>query len=122
MAGRFEIPGSASVRPATEPCTPLTPDRILTASIILKRSSQLDIDAVDKFAKEYGLRVTEASAAKRTVKVSGSPQSLGTAFGVQLNCFGPFVGYQGPLTLPDNLSGLVMAVLGLDTRPVARSQ
>jgi len=122
VAGRSEIPGSAPVRPANEPRTVLPPDRTLTVSIVLERSSQEDVKAVEGFATDYGLRVTEASAAKRTVKVSGSPQSLGRAFGVELHGFGSYVAYQGPLTIPDKLSGIVMAVLGLDTRPIARSQ
>ena len=39
-----------------------------------------------------------------------------------LEAFGEYIGYQGPLTIPDNLSGIVMAVLGLDTRPIAHRQ
>lgn len=122
MAGRSAIPGSAPVRPAREPQTPLPPDRTLTVSIILNQNSQQDIADIEAFARLYGLQVTEASADKRTVKVSGSAEALGRAFGVELNGFGSYVGYQGPLTIPDNLSGVVMAVLGLDTRPIAHSQ
>lgn len=122
MAGRSEIPGSAPVRPANEPRTVLPPDRTLTVSIVLERDSQEDVRAVEEFATEYGLQVTEASAIKRTVKVSGSPDALGRAFGVELHGFGSHVAYQGPLTIPDNLSGIVMAVLGLDTRPIAHAQ
>lgn len=122
MAGRSEIPGSSPVRQATEPHTVLPPDRTLTASIFLNQNSQQDIAAVEAFAKQYGLQVTEASADKRTVKVAGSVEALGRAFGVELNGFGSYVGYQGPLTVPNNLSGIVMAVLGLDTRPIAHSQ
>jgi hypothetical protein len=122
MVGRSEIPGSAPVRPTKEPQTPLAPDRVLTATIILERNSQQDLAAVEAFASQHGLKVTEANAAKRTVKVSGSAQALGRAFGVTLESFGSYIGYQGPLTIPDNLSGIVMAVLGLDTRPVAHSQ
>ncbi len=122
MAGRSEIPGSAPVRPAEEPQTSLAANQTLTASIILERHSQQDVAAVEAFAKQYGLQVTEASAAKRTVKVCGSAEALGRAFGVTLKAFGDYIGYQGPLTVPDNLSGIVMAVLGLDTRPIAHTQ
>ena len=122
MAGRSEIPGSAPVRPAKEPKTPLPPDRLLTATIILQRNSARDVAAVEAFARQYGLQVTEADAAKRTVKVSGSAYDLGRAFGVELSAFGNYIGYQGPITVPDDLSGIVMAVLGLDTRPIAHSQ
>ncbi len=122
MAGRSEIPGSAPVRPAKEPKTALAPNRLLTASIILEHNSQQDVAAVEAFARHYDLQVTEADAAKRTVKVSGSAQALGRAFGVELGAFGNYIGYQGPITVPDNLSGIVMAVLGLDTRPIAHSQ
>jgi Pro-kumamolisin, activation domain len=122
MRGRSEIPGSAPVRPQKGPKAPLDPDRMMTVSIILERNSQQAIAAVEAFARQYGLQVTEASAAKRTVKVSGSAQALGRAFGVTLEAFGEYIGYQGPLTIPDNLSGIVMAVLGLDTRPIAHRQ
>jgi hypothetical protein len=122
MVGRSEIPGSAPVRPARQPKTPVAPDRALTASIILERNSPQDAAAVEAFARQYGLQVTEANAAKRTVKVSGSAQALGRAFSVTLDSFGEYIGYEGPLTVPDNLSGIVMAVLGLDTRPIAHSQ
>ncbi len=122
MIGRSEIPGSAPVRPIIEPQAPLAPDRLLTATIILQRNSHQDIAAVEAFASHYGLQVTEASAAKRTVKVSGSAEALGRAFGVTLRACGEYIAYQGPLTIPDNLSGIVMAVLGLDTRPIAHSQ
>jgi Pro-kumamolisin, activation domain len=122
MAGRSEIPGSAPVWPANQPKTPLARDRVLPASIILERNSQQDVAAVEAFAEQYGLQVTGANAAKRTVKVSGSAQALGRAFGVTLDAFGEYIGYQGLLTIPDNLSGIVMAVLGLDTRPIAHNQ
>jgi hypothetical protein len=122
MVGRSEIPGSAPVRPIREPLTPVAPDQPLTATIVLERSSPRDIAAVEAFARHYGLRVTEASAAKRSVKVCGSAEALGRAFDVELNAFGPYVAYQGPLTVPDTLSGIIMAVLGLDTRPIAHSQ
>ncbi len=122
MAGRVEIPGSTPRPPAESAETSAIPnDEQLSASIILQSPSQDDVAAVEAFAREFGLRVTEADAAKRTVKVSGTPQQLGEAFGVKLAKAGGYVTYQGPLSVPEDLAGLVMAVLGLDNRPVAHS-
>jgi Pro-kumamolisin, activation domain len=122
MAGRSEIPGSAPVKPASGPKAALGPEHLLTASIILKSHSNEDLAAVEAFAREYGLQVTEADAAKRTVKVAGTAQNLGRAFGVDLGVFGDYISYSGPITVPDHLVGCILAVLGLDNRPIARHQ
>ena len=87
-------------------------------------ASAADIDAVCKFAKEYGLKVTEANATARTVKVEGPAEKIAAAFGVQLGLLqgdsGQHLSYQGSISLPDSIANKVMAVLGLDERPIAR--
>ena len=50
---------------------------------------------------------------------------VGQAFGVAIQWrvdleSRKYLSYQGPLTVPANLAGIVEAVLGLDQRPVAR--
>jgi kumamolisin len=119
MAGRFEIPGSIPVRPVDETSNPLPADQRLTVTIVLQHHSQEDVDAVSRFAREAGLEVTEADAAKRTVKVSGNAPALANAFGVDLRSSGNYVSYSGPMSVPEELAGKVMAVLGLDNRPIA---
>jgi kumamolisin len=83
-----------------------------------------DLELVTSFAKSHGLGVLEASAAKRTVRVSGTVAQMEAAFGITLqsceigdrayNC------YEGVLSIPNALDGIIVAVLGLDQRPVAR--
>jgi kumamolisin len=119
MAGRFEIPGSVPVRPVGETSSPVPADQRLTVTIVLQHHSQEDLDAVSAFARDAGLEVIEADAAKRTVKVSGNAAALANAFGVDLHSSGNYVAYSGPISLPEQLAGKVMAVLGLDNRPIA---
>jgi kumamolisin len=119
MPGRFEIPGSIPVRPVDETSKPLPADQWLTVTIVLQQHAQEDVDAVSGFAREAGLEVTEADAAKRTVKVSGNAAALANAFDVELHASGNYVSYSGPISVPEELAGKVMAVLGLDNRPIA---
>jgi hypothetical protein len=121
MAARFEIPGSAPVRPLSAVATPLTPSRELTATIVLQHVSQADLDQVLAFARESGLQVADSSIERRSVKVSGTTEALDRAFGIALHGDGEYVSYSGPLSVPANLSGIVLGILGLDNRPIAHA-
>lgn len=83
-----------------------------------------DIDAVGGFAAAHGLTVVEAHVARRTVVLAGTVAACNDAFGVDLEQYehpaGAYRGRTGPVQLPDELRGVVEAVLGLDNRPVAR--
>lgn len=84
-----------------------------------------DLKAVEDFAKASKLKVVEADAAKRRVKVSGSVGAINKAFGVQLNDYRHPDGYdyrgrEGQVHTPENLVGVIESVLGLDTRRVGR--
>jgi kumamolisin len=83
-----------------------------------------DIEAVKKFATQHGLSVVEEHPARRTVVLSGTVAQFNDAFEVDLQQFehagGTYRGRTGPLHLPDELNGVVTAVLGLDNRPQAR--
>ncbi|MDQ2842149.1 MAG: protease pro-enzyme activation domain-containing protein [Acidobacteriota bacterium] len=143
---RAELAGSAPLHSGETPRTAIAPDRQLTASIILRRrpgtadlgeqllsgktisreaaAAQIeadpsDIAAVEAFAGQYGLHVVESDAAKRIVKVAGTAQDFDRAFGIQLGQYGNYTSYSGPLTLPESLDGVIVAVLGLDNRPIA---
>jgi kumamolisin len=82
-----------------------------------------DIDAVRAFATAHGLAVVQADAARRTVVLSGTVSQFNAAFVVKLERFehsaGSYRGRTGPVHLPDELQGVVEAVLGLDDRPQA---
>ncbi len=83
------------------------------------------IDLVKQFAQEYNLQVEPDLAPGRcTVHLSGSVADMQRAFGTSLESretnYGRLRVRQGPLTLPEELSGHVTAVLGLDDRPQAK--
>jgi len=82
-----------------------------------------DMNAVKQFAARHGLAVVQEQAARRTVVLSGTVAQFNDAFGVDLQRFehdgGTYRGRTGPVHLPDDLHGVVEAVLGLDNRPQA---
>ncbi len=142
-SNRSVIPGSdiSRVTPAQAP----NPNQTLTASIVLRRpsaggspptgtsreeierslsASTSDIDAVTDFARNAGLSVIELSAPRRTIRVEGTVPQFEAAFGTTLftensGAGGHCLTYSGPLTIPAALDGIIIAVLGLDQRPVA---
>ncbi len=86
-----------------------------------------EMQAVEDWAKSCKLKVVEADAAKRRVKVSGSVAAIDKVFDVQLNDYRhpdgyEFRGREGQVHVPESLFGIVESVLGLDTRRVGRSR
>jgi kumamolisin len=83
-----------------------------------------DIANVRKFAETHGLVVVQEHAGRRTVVLSGTVAQFNAAFGVDLQRFeyegGSYRGRVGAMQLPDELHGVVEAVLGLDNRPAAK--
>src|SRR5438270_418484 len=83
-----------------------------------------DIQAVKQFANQLGLAVVDEHPGRRHVVLSGTVAQFNDAFGVELEQFehpgGSYRGRIGAVHLPDELSGVVTAVLGLDNRPQAR--
>jgi kumamolisin len=82
-----------------------------------------DVAAVEEWCRGEGLQLLSVSADSRTVTVRGPLGRLGELFGVELRrCRIGGQEYRsasGTVTLPSALSGQVVAVLGLDSRPVA---
>ena len=82
-----------------------------------------DIEKVVEFAHEYGLSVVRSDAARRSVVLAGTVASFSKAFQVDLYRFehatGSYRGRTGPINIPQELSGVITAVLGLDNRPQA---
>ncbi|QHN02521.1 S8/S53 family peptidase [Granulicella sp. WH15] len=81
------------------------------------------LQLVRDFAAEYGL-TTETTPVPHTLHLTGTCAAIQKAFGVQLKQH-TIAGRQcrlreGAITLPNELDGHVLAVLGLDTRPQAR--
>ena len=85
-----------------------------------------DLELVERFAHHAGLTVVESSLRKRRVVLAGTANAMAAAFGTELKCYrvdttGPqFRGRTGTLSIPEDLEGAVIAVLGLDTRPIAK--
>jgi kumamolisin len=82
-----------------------------------------DLAAVRKFAHAHGLSVVQEHAGRRTVVLSGTVKQFNESFGVDLQQFqhpgGSYRGRVGAVPLPEELGGVVEAVLGLDNRPAA---
>ena len=88
-----------------------------------------DAGLVAEVLGRYGLRVTDYLLASRRLKVSGTIERLSAAFGTTLtavtsqHCDGSGdVRHRyrsGGLAVPAELSGIIIAVLGLDDRPQA---
>jgi subtilase family serine protease len=113
--------------------------QLVTASILLQHaaaspqsgvaaSTMADpnqISAVCAFVQHYGLTILDQNFETRTVKIQGNAQQMDEAFGTQL-CLGTdgqgnqYLTYQGPLTVPASVASYVIAVVGLDQRPVAK--
>jgi kumamolisin len=83
-----------------------------------------DLAKVAAFAEAHGLAVVHSDPGRRTVILSGTVAGCEAAFGVELQDFefdgGAYRGRTGAVHVPDELAGVVEAVLGLDNRPVAR--
>jgi kumamolisin len=84
-----------------------------------------DLAAVRRFAAAHGLSVIQEDAARRTMILSGTVAQFNAAFSVQLQeCAHPggtYRGRTGAIQLPEELNGVIEAVLGLDNRPQANT-
>lgn len=82
-----------------------------------------DIDAVRTFARASGLEIVTEDASRRLVQLRGPAAAIESAFDTEIDHYEQdawvFRGRQGSLSLPDNVSSCVAAVLGLDTTPIA---
>ena len=90
-----------------------------------------DIELAKSTLEGLGLTVTEVDTGSRRVKVSGTIAAASAAFGTSLTLVtSDHLGTgavrhryrSGGLSVPAALHGIVVAVLGLDDRPVARPQ
>lgn len=83
-------------------------------------------DQLRSFAAQHGLTVDEAASSleRRTIVLEGTVQAMEEAFGVSLEDFERdgqrYHSYSGTISIPQEHSGVVEAVIGLDTRPIAK--
>ena len=82
-----------------------------------------DLRRVADFAASEGLSVIETSAARRSVRVAGTVAQMESSFDVHLLSAASngkeYLYYEGTLSIPSALAGVIVGVLGLDQRPVA---
>lgn len=86
-----------------------------------------DMTAVLSFVDEQGLTTTQENAAARTIKVEGTVEQMERAFGTQMGWVEDSAGnrhlsYQGALSIPQSLAGIITSVIGLDQRPIAKQR
>ncbi|WP_267389251.1 S53 family peptidase [Sphingomonas sp. GC_Shp_3] len=79
--------------------------------------------AVRAFAEQAGLEVVAEDAARRLVKLRGTAAVIEAAFGTKLHLYEhegvTYREREGALSAPADVADRVLAVLGLDTTPVA---
>jgi hypothetical protein len=87
-------------------------------------AAQSDVDLVTAFVRQHGLTVKEVRLATRAIIVSGTVQQFNKAFGVSLYHYKSerelHRGYEGHISVPKHLAGIVTGVFGLDNRRLAR--
>jgi kumamolisin len=84
-----------------------------------------DVKLVLDFAKQAGLEAVSVEPEKRLIRLSGTARKMEAAFHTKLAHYHhvdghSFRGRAGTLSLPEDVAGVVEAVLGLDTRTAAR--
>jgi kumamolisin len=84
-----------------------------------------DVAAVRAFLEQHGLTISDESMAARTLKAEGTLQQMGEAFSTRIGWFegaggNRHLSYEGSLSIPQSLQGIIVSVIGLDQRPVAK--
>ena len=147
---RVALPGSArTAMPGANKVGPADPKTQIQVTVFLRRGAPLkkvppqqrqrltraqfatahgakagDIKKIRAFAANYGLKVVEANAARRSVLLSGTVEAFSRAFSVELNRYqhdgGTCRMRIGTIQIPAQLAGIVEGVFGLDDRPQAK--
>jgi kumamolisin len=107
------------------------PDQAVAATVVLRRgqagtsADPSDVERVRRFAREGGLDVVAVNPPARSVRLRGGAAAMQAAFGVTLGTYEVdgvrYRGREGAVFVPEDLDGVVTAVLGLDDRPQARA-
>lgn len=142
-ASRWRLPAGARY------LGPHAPDETLDVTMVLRRMNPLgtlapsasrsarhadfvarygadpdDVDRLRSFGRKHGLQELTCEPGRRTLYLRGTAQSLQQAFGVRLGHYESTPGgvsYIGSAQAPVLPDPAVIAVLGLDRRPVARA-
>ena len=145
MSQRWTVPGSQRVLPASSRVLgDADPNAESTVTLIVRSrrseapppgamsreafareygADDADLQKVEAFARTHGLSVVERSVGRRSIVLRGTVAQMSAAFGVHLRRCETggvtFRGREGSLSVPADLEGIVVAVLGLDDRPQA---
>jgi kumamolisin len=108
-------------------------DSQVSVTVVVRRGSAEavgadpgDLDVVERFAYHAHLTVVDSNPRKRRIILTGRASDISKAFGTKLTRYKSkqtgttFRCRTGMLTVPEELHGVVVAVLGLDNRPVAK--
>lgn len=85
-----------------------------------------DADKVAECLNKHGLEVKEVSLLTRSMSVSGTAKAMKAVFQpeqweiMRSHIHGRYLGREGTIYLPHELTGIVAGVFGLDQRPMAR--
>lgn len=84
-----------------------------------------DVAAVRSFLEQQGLAITKENTAARTLHIEGSAEQMNEAFNVRLGWFQDaegqrYLSYEGALSVPESIAGMITAVLGLDQKSIAK--
>jgi kumamolisin len=106
----------------------LDPHELGHVTVVFKSKELLqssELETLTRFAHEQGLTIVNPAHGRRSVILRGTLEALQSAFGTKLanyrNAEGvTFRGRTGSIQVPSELASSIVAVLGLDTRPVAK--
>jgi kumamolisin len=83
-----------------------------------------DLDAVEHFAQQHNLVVSNRSAAERSLVLTGKLGDLLRAFPADVHMFhhsrGTYRGRRGEIFIPSHLENVITGIFGFDTRPKHR--
>ncbi len=94
-----------------------------------------DLAAVRSFAEAHGLEILDSNAARRSVVASGTVAQFNETFAITLNTYrhqvrrSPldaeprtenFRGYEGSISVPEELADVIVGVFGLDNRRITK--
>jgi len=84
-----------------------------------------DLKILEDFADEYGLKINETISSSGIVSLTGSIENLSRAFQVEMADYEHphfhYRGRNGYVHIPQKLSHIIHAVLGLDNRPQTKA-
>ncbi|HVX43279.1 MAG TPA: S53 family peptidase [Mycobacteriales bacterium] len=136
---------------SVEPLGPVPPDESVELTIVLRRRAEIpadvlggsrqlqraelaagygadpqDVERVRAALTAAGLQITAEDPASRRIGVSGPASAVSAAFGAELTRVRHPEGHEhrhrsGELHVPADLDGVIVAVLGADDRPQART-